>query len=83
MEESSAGEVSSVHWDHDPMRMVGMTEDLMAALGAVVFPAAAFEGAHGLLGRYRREPRRHAATVTRSISTGRGTGSPCATSDSM
>jgi hypothetical protein len=30
-----------------------------------------------------REPRRHAATVTRSISIGPGMGSPCATSDSM
>jgi hypothetical protein len=72
-----------VHWDDDPMSVIGMPEDVVAPLHPITLPAAALQGADRLARRDGREPRRHAATVTRSISTGPGIGSPCATSDSM
>jgi hypothetical protein len=79
----SLGQVAAVHRDDDPMSVIGMPEDVMAPLDAIKLPAAALQSANHLAWRDGREPRRHAATVTRSISTGPGMGSPCATSDSM
>ena len=72
-----------MHRDDDPMSVIGMAEDVMASLAPIELPAAALQGADRLARRDGREARRHAATVTRSISTGPGIGSPCATSDSM
>lgn len=72
-----------MHRDYDPMWMIRVPENVMAALHAVQLPAAALKSADRLPRRDRGESRRHAATVTRSISTGPGMGSPWATSDSM
>lgn len=72
-----------MHWDDDSMSVIGMMEDVMAPLDPIELPAAALQRANRLARRDGREPWRHAATVTRSISTGPGMGSPCATSDSM
>lgn len=72
-----------MHRDDDPMGVIGMPEDVVAPLDPVELPTAALQRASRLARRDGREPRRHAATVTRSISTGPGIGSPCATSDSM
>lgn len=76
-------QISGVHRHDDAMRVIGMPEDVVAALNPIKLPAAPFQRADGLPRRYRGESRRHAATVTRSISTGPGIGSPWATSDSM
>ena len=81
--ERSLGQVTAVHRDDDSMSVIGMPEDVVAPLDPIELPAAALQSADRLARRDAREPRRHAATVTRSISTGPGIGSPCATSDSM
>lgn len=82
--ERALGQVAAMHRDDDPMSVIGMPEDVMAPLDPIEFPATALQRANRLARRDGREPRRHAATtVTRSISTGPGIGSPCATSDSM
>lgn len=81
--ERTLRQVSAVHRDNDPVSVIGVPEDVVAPLGPIKFPSAALQCADGLARRDGREPRRHAATVTRSISTGPGIGSPCATSDSM
>jgi hypothetical protein len=81
--ERPLGQVAAVHRDDDPMSVIGVPEDVVAPLDPIQLPAAALQRADRLAWRDRREPRRHAATVTRSISTGPGIGSPCATSDSM
>ena len=72
-----------MHRDDDPMSVIGVPEDVVAAFDPIELPAAALQPADRLAWRNGREPWRHAATVTRSISTGPGIGSPCATSDSM
>lgn len=72
-----------MHRDDDPMSVIGVTEYVVAPLDSIELPATALQRADCLARRDGREPRRHAATVTRSISTGPGIGSPCATSDSM
>lgn len=81
--ERALGQIAAMHRNDDPVGMVGVTEYVVAPLNSIELPAAALQCADRLAGRDRREPRRHAATVTRSISTGPGMGSPCATSDSM
>lgn len=81
--ERALGQVAAVHRDDDTMSVIGMPEDVVAPLDPIELPAAALQGADHLARRDGREPRRHAATVTRSISTGPGIGSPCATNDSM
>lgn len=81
--ERSLGQVATMHRDDDPVGVIGMPEDVVAPLDPIELPAAALQCADRLARRDRRQPRRHAATVTRSISTGPGIGSPCATSDSM
>lgn len=80
--EGSSGEVAAVHRNHDAVTVVGMAEDVVAALGAVELPAAALQRSDCLSRRDAREAGRHALTVTRSISIGPGIGSPCASSDS-
>lgn len=77
------GKIAGVHRDDDPMSVIGVPEDVMAPLDPIELPATALQRADRLARRDGRQPRRHAATVTRSISTGPGIGSPCATSDSM
>lgn len=72
-----------MHRDNYAMSVIGVTEDMVASLDPIELPAAALQRADHLAWRDGREPRRHAATVTRSISTGPGMGSPCATRDSM
>lgn len=81
--ERALGQVATVHRDYDPVGVIGVPEDVMAPLDSIELPAAALQRADRLARRDRRKPWRHAATVTRSISTGPGMGSPCATSDSM
>jgi hypothetical protein len=71
-----------MHWYDDAMRVIGVPEDLVAALGAVQLPATPLKRSSCFAWRYGRQPRRHTLTVTRSISIGLGIGSPCASSDS-
>lgn len=81
--ERPSREVPGVHRYDDAMRVIGMPEDVVAALDPIKLPTAPLQRADRLPRRDRGESRRHAATVTRSISTGPGMGSPWATSDSM
>jgi len=81
--ERALGQVATVHRDDDSVGVIGVAEDVVAPFDPIELPAAALQCADRLPRRDGREPRRHAATVTRSISTGPGIGSPCATSDSM
>lgn len=70
------GEVASMHWNHYPVGVIRVPEDVVTALDSIQFPAAALQRPNCLSWRDRRESRSHAATVTRSISTGPGTLSP-------
>lgn len=81
--ERPLGQIAAVHRDDDPMWVIGMPEDMVAPLDPIELPAAVLQSADRLARCDGRESRCHAATVTRSISTGPGMGSPCATSDSM
>jgi hypothetical protein len=50
----------------------------MTSSGAVELPATSLQGANRLARCHGRKPRHQASTVTRSISIGAGSGSPCA-----
>ena len=75
-------QVARVHRHDHSMPMIRVTEDVVASSDAIELPAAPLQPANRLARRHRRQPRRHAETVTRSISIGPGIGSPCAWSDS-
>lgn len=80
--ERALGEIAAVHRDNDTVTMFGVPEDVVAPLHTVELPATAFESSNRLARCDGRKPRRHASTVTRSISIGPGTGSPWASRDS-
>ena len=76
------GQVPTVKRHHDAMPVFGMPENVVASLDTIEAPAAALQRANRLPRCHGRKPRRHAPTVTRSISIGPGIGSPWAASDS-
>lgn len=41
-------QIASVHRDHDPMRQVGMAENVVTALDSIELPAATFQRADRL-----------------------------------
>jgi len=43
-----------MHWDDDAMPMVGVAEDLVAALDPIELPAAPLKHTHRLAGSHRR-----------------------------
>jgi hypothetical protein len=80
--ERAASQVVRVHRHDHTVPMLRVAKDVVAPPDPIELPAAPLQRAHRLPRRHRRQPRPHAETVTRSISTGPGTGSPCACSDS-